>query len=315
MSAAGRKRWWGTAALWFGLFAVACGRCGGDATPDEVEPSSVEQPEPSEPSVEESVEPPSEFVAHYVAESGAEAGVAGALLVRWAQSCEAGEGVACRWLADVSLYGRWSDGRDVVEGPVELFRALQLYQRGCFAGDGWSCLELAAIYARGDGVPENETIAEGLREDAVIRLWERCSGGALEACVQRGVVLSELGRRDEAVEVWRAICTDGAVAGCRWWHGETGSAEAWQAFVALCAEQPEWPTCEVSERESAGIEALVSAWRERCDRRDDGTSCRLLVALGADESSLERRVAAGCPAAGCPEVFPDRLRRVLGQGR
>ncbi|TVR03639.1 MAG: sel1 repeat family protein [Deltaproteobacteria bacterium] len=264
----------------------------GPAPPDPVESSA----DPAS-GVAPTAEVPSDLVLHYREAGEVEAELAG--------DCEAGDARACRLLGDLARHGRVSDGlRLVLEAEPSPARAIQLYQRGCFANDPWACLEMARMYADGVLVPESAEMAASLRHSARAGLFEACATGELASCVGQGILDVLQGDVEEGVRTWRASCGQGTLEACAWLVvQDEADAEEQGLLVRLCTEAPRWPACAVLPREMQPVDA----WRQRCDDAAEADACRLLVARGEPEDTPARRTMACGASDGCPEPEPDRF--------
>jgi TPR repeat protein len=162
----------------------------------------------------------------------------GSALISLARACKYGRGQTCYWLDGLAKEGNYGDDakqlvtstledscaakEPVEEACVALSqllgqggysvaknerRSFQLVDDSCKRGAEAACLAVAGAYASGTGVVANAGKAQEM-------YGALCDKGVSSACVQLGSILSEQGKKEQAVTLYQRACDDGDGQGC-----------------------------------------------------------------------------------------------------
>jgi TPR repeat protein len=214
------------------------------------------------------------------------------------RACERDSAEACRALArlEPDNQARWT-------------RAGGLFEAGCSAGEGASCIELLALVDQGrwDGV------AADLENEGIRLLIEACDGGDVDACHGASQALGRSRRRpnkaaaatlrEHGLRLEEAACQEGDLALCielgtRFREGERAPqdlARAAAAFRVACDEGMVARACGLLApfyRDGIGVapdmEKSGALYRQSCDA-GSSLSCSFLEVL------CRQRELAACP--------------------
>lgn len=125
--------------------------------------------------------------------------------------CEADDAPAC---AGLGLY--YQDGKN--GAPVDIERAIALYQRACDLGAGVGCFNLGLMYEFGSGVTPDPARAQAHYDRARAGYEKQCEAGGLAWCVNLAIMYEDgtgVARDlDRARAIFDDACQRGGATGC-----------------------------------------------------------------------------------------------------